>query len=246
MDGRTDALDRDEHPDVRRAGWYYICGNLPDVSVTSKITGPFLTQGMSGRGKSTLIFSAIRAFAKSNSFRIAATAGFGRKSIISLVLKNLTQDNILLINFPEYPDARKPVADIHLPKFAAAHGAIYRDFWEISEIRDRAQRVKKFAFSITDRIFTDSKKCWSLERRSPDDIVRDFVRKLAARWRRVDPSRFARLLALLLRSDRWWTVARSTNLPGQVVMASGRTTRGPDVLRMTQLSAVRGEPFTSM
>jgi hypothetical protein len=83
---------------------------------------------------------------------------------------------------------------------------------------------------------------WPHRRVDPSAVVREFMLRLIALWRRVDAARFVRLLVLQLCNRRLWKTNRPTRPPGQLVVASGHVTRGPDVLRMTRF--IRGEPFT--
>jgi hypothetical protein len=72
------------------------------------------------------------------------------------------------------------------------------------------------------------------ERINPAEVLRQFVLHLIGLWRRADPARFARLLALQLRLGRLWAVFRPPRPPGQLMTSSSHPTRGPDLARMTQ------------
>lgn len=78
---------------------------------------------------------------------------------------------------------------------------------------------------------------------SPREVVREFMLRLIALWRRIDPARFARALARQLRVSRLWAHFRPARAPGRLTVASGHVTRGPDVSRMTEVLVVRGEPL---
>jgi hypothetical protein len=82
---------------------------------------------------------------------------------------------------------------------------------------------------------------------SPRVVVHRFVLWLITLWRRADSARFARALMLQLRgAGRLWADFRPAKPPGQLMMASGHVTRGPDVARMTQVLVICGEPLASM
>lgn len=77
---------------------------------------------------------------------------------------------------------------------------------------------------------------WRLWQINPAELVQAFMLRLTALWRRADPARFARLMALQLRLGRLWAMFRPPRPPGQLMMSSSHMTRGPDLLRMTQTS----------
>lgn len=85
-------------------------------------------------------------------------------------------------------------------------------------------------------------RLWEMAR----DYVQAFVLRLIALRRRVEPARFARMLEFQLRTGRLWAAFRPARPPGQLMMASGQVTRGPDGARMTQALVIRGELLALM
>lgn len=75
---------------------------------------------------------------------------------------------------------------------------------------------------------------------SARELVLDFLLRLITLWRKADPARFARMLALHRQVGRLWVHFRPARAPGRQTVASGHVTRGPDLTRMTVV--VRGEP----